>query len=49
MGTLLWGLRTHLPGTWIHRGKNVTVIIPIGFMILASIVLSLILHFLNRR
>ena len=40
---------THLPGTFVYRGKNVTVIIPIGLMILLSVVLSLVLHFVNRR
>ena len=40
---------TNLPGTWIYKGKNVTVIIPIGFMIVLSIVLSLTFHFVSRR
>ncbi len=40
---------THAPGTWVYRDKNVTVIVPIGFMIVASIVLSVVLHFINRR
>lgn len=40
---------THLPGTWVYRGKNITVIIPIGLMILVSVVLSIIFHFVNRR
>lgn len=40
---------THLPGTWVYKGKNVTVIVPIGFMIVASVILSLVMHFLNRR
>ena len=46
LGRLGW---THLPGTFVHRGKNVTVIIPVGLMIVASVVVSLVLHFLNRR
>jgi hypothetical protein len=39
----------HLPGTFVYRGKNATVIIPIGLMIVLSVVVSLILHFMNRR
>ncbi len=46
LGKLGW---TQLPGTFVHRGKNVTVIIPVGLMILVSVVVSLVLHFLNRR
>ena len=45
-GKLGW---THLPGTFVYRGRNATVIIPVGLMILISIVVSLILHFMNRR
>ncbi len=45
-GRLGW---THHPGTFVYRGKNATVIIPIGLMILISVVVSLILHFVNRR
>ncbi len=45
-GKLGW---THVPGTFVYRGKNATVIIPVGLMILISIVVSLLLHFLNRR
>jgi Protein of unknown function (DUF2905) len=45
-GKLGW---THLPGTFIYRGKNATVIVPIGLMILVSVIVSLVLHFLNRR
>jgi Protein of unknown function (DUF2905) len=45
-GKLGW---THLPGTFIYRGKNATVIIPIGLMILLSVIVSLVLHFMNRR
>jgi hypothetical protein len=45
-GKLGW---THLPGTFVYRGKNATVIVPIGLMILISVVVSLVLHFLNRR
>jgi len=39
----------HLPGTLTWRRGNVTVFVPIGLMIVASIVLSLILTFLTRR
>jgi hypothetical protein len=45
-GRLGW---TQLPGTLVHGGKNVTVIIPVGLMIVVSVVVSLVLHFLNRR
>jgi hypothetical protein len=45
-GKLGW---THLPGTFVYRGKNATVIIPIGLMILISVIVSLTLHFVNRR
>jgi len=38
-----------LPGDLIFRRKNVTVFLPIGTSILLSIVLSMILWFLNRR
>ena len=45
-GKLGW---THLPGTFVYRGKNVTVFVPVGLMILLSVIVSLILHFMNRR
>jgi len=40
---------TKLPGTIVFRGENVTVYIPLGLMILVSVVGSLILHLLSRR
>lgn len=40
---------TRLPGDLVYRGKNVTVYLPVGLMILVSVVASLILHFLSRR
>ena len=40
---------TRLPGDLVYRGKNVTVYLPVGLMILVSVVASLILHFLPRR
>jgi hypothetical protein len=40
---------THLPGDLVYRGKNVTVYVPIGLMIVVSVVASLILHFMSRR
>lgn len=40
---------THLPGDLVYRGKNVTVYIPIGLMILVSVIASLILYLLSRR
>jgi hypothetical protein len=42
------GLR-HLPGTLTWKRGNVTVVVPIGLMIVASIVLSLVLSLLFRR
>lgn len=45
-GKLGW---THLPGTFVYRGKNAVLIIPVGLMILISVVVSLVLQFLNRR
>lgn len=40
---------TRLPGTFVYRGSSMTVYVPIGLMILVSIIGSLILHFLGRR
>lgn len=40
---------THLPGDFVYRGKNFTVYIPFGLMILVSVVGSLILYLLSRR
>lgn len=40
---------THLPGDLVYRGKNVTVYVPIGLMIVVSVVASLILYLLSRR
>ena len=40
---------TRLPGDLVYRGKNVTVYLPVGLMILVSVVASLVLHFLSRR
>jgi hypothetical protein len=40
---------TKLPGTFVYRGENLTVYVPIGLMVLVSIVGSLVLHFLSRR
>ncbi|MFH0915036.1 MAG: DUF2905 domain-containing protein [bacterium] len=40
---------TRLPGDLVYRGKNVTVYLPIGLMILVSVVATLVLHFLSRR
>lgn len=40
---------TKLPGTFVYRGENLTVYVPIGLMILVSIVGSLILYLLSRR
>jgi multisubunit Na+/H+ antiporter MnhG subunit len=40
---------TRLPGTFVFRGDNVTVYVPMGLMLVVSIAGSLILHFLGRR
>jgi hypothetical protein len=40
---------TRLPGDLVYRGRSVTLYIPIGLMILVSVVLSLVFHFLSRR
>lgn len=40
---------THLPGDFVYRGKNVTVYVPIGLMILVSVIGSLILYLFSRR
>ncbi len=40
---------THLPGDFVYRGKNVTVYIPIGLMIVVSVVGSLLLYLFSRR
>jgi hypothetical protein len=39
----------HLPGDFVYRGKNVTVYIPIGLMLLVSVVASLVLYLFSRR
>jgi hypothetical protein len=39
----------HLPGTLTWRRGNVTVFVPLGLMIVASIVLSLVLSLFFRR
>jgi uncharacterized membrane protein YidH (DUF202 family) len=38
-----------LPGDFVYRGRNITVYVPIGLMVLVSLVASLVLHFLSRR
>lgn len=40
---------TDIPGNFVYRGKNVTVYIPIGLMILVSLLASLFLHLFLRR
>jgi hypothetical protein len=39
----------HLPGTLTWRRGDVTVFVPLGLMIVASIVLTLVLNLLFRR
>jgi hypothetical protein len=45
-GRLGW---THLPGTFVYNRQNLTVIFPVGLMIALSVIVSIVLHFLNRR
>lgn len=40
---------SHLPGDFVFKGKNVTVYIPFGLMILLSVVGSLVLYLFSRR
>lgn len=39
----------HLPGDFVYRSRNVTIYIPVGLMILVSVVVSLILYLVSRR
>ena len=39
----------HLPGDIVIRGENVTIFIPLGTMLLVSVIVSLVLAFLNRN
>ena len=52
-GALLWaGLGKwmgHLPGDITIKGENITVFIPLGTMLVVSILASVILSLLNRR
>lgn len=40
---------SRIPGDLVYRGDNVTIYIPIGLMILVSVLASLFLHFFLRR
>ena len=39
----------HLPGDIVIRGENLTVFIPLGTMVVVSVLVSLVLALLNRR
>ena len=39
----------HLPGDITIRGENVTIFIPLGTMLVVSILASVVLSLLNRR
>jgi hypothetical protein len=39
----------HLPGDIVIQRENVTIYIPLGTMLLVSVVVSVILAILNRR
>lgn len=54
LGVTLWLLSRlgldRMPGDLVLRGKNVTVYVPLGVMLLVSVVATLILNlFLRRR
>jgi len=38
-----------IPGDVVWRGKNVTVYVPLGLMVLASVVATILLNLLLRR
>ena len=39
----------HLPGDIVIHGENVTIYIPLGTMLLVSVIVSVVLAFLNRN
>jgi len=39
----------HLPGDIVIKGENLTIFIPLGTMLVVSILASLVLALLNRR
>ncbi|HET9344760.1 MAG TPA: DUF2905 domain-containing protein [Candidatus Limnocylindrales bacterium] len=39
----------HLPGDIVIQRENVTILIPLGTMIVVSVVVSVVLALLNRR
>jgi hypothetical protein len=39
----------HLPGDIVIHGDNVTIFIPLGTMLLVSVIASVVLAFLNRN
>jgi hypothetical protein len=53
VGLLLWlmskGGVSRLPGDLILRGDNVTVFLPLGTMLLLSIVATIVLNIILRR
>jgi hypothetical protein len=53
VGGLVWGLGHvldlgDLPGDWSYQGENVRVYVPIGTMIVLSLLLTLLLNLLLR-
>jgi hypothetical protein len=40
---------TDIPGSFVYRGKNLTVYVPIGLMILVSLLATLFLNIFFRR
>ena len=53
IGGLVWGVGQvldlgNLPGDWSYQGENVRVYVPIGTMIVLSLLLTLLLNLLLR-
>jgi hypothetical protein len=51
-GALLLALRLgvgRIPGDFVYRSPNVTVYVPLGLMLVLSIVLTIVLNLLFRR
>jgi hypothetical protein len=53
LGVMLWLMSRlgwdRIPGDVVWRGKNVTVYVPLGLMVLASVVATILLNLLLRR
>jgi multisubunit Na+/H+ antiporter MnhG subunit len=40
---------SRIPGDFVYRGRTFTVYVPIGLMILVSVLASILMHFFFRR